>query len=494
MKPVKLRLISLCFLFAFITSCERNTGNTAVTASEITKVVPAKIIELDTSITASTENLKIKLYIENSGSMFGYVNGRTELKDALQNLLVELNFVYNKNDENKIEIYFINSQIHKTPFDDLPKFADKLSPTTMKIGATGSSDLNDIFKQLTTENQDNTISILLSDFIYSIKGEDTNALLGSQQALTKNVFLNASKKAQKLTTNIYQFFSDFEGTYYDYNNVPKPLKTSRPYYFAILGKQKDVALFTENFGDKFRNYKGYTNEYLLTAEDFKIENFTVLQATLNKGSIKPIKNKYINGQIRAVEIEENTRSGEPIEFAVAVDLSKLRVTDDYKTSIANYILKDSSDFTLTAIGNIQDDEILFANGTIEQISPADLPHMGFKPTHAFAFRSKNGKIEDFNFALKRVIPNWVDNASVDDDTMLASTTKLQTKTFGLNYLISGISDAYLQATKKDQYFDITIPLQKPKATSFGGIIITMIFCALLISLIILIISKRNKRK
>ena len=437
--------------------------------------------------------LKIKLYIENSASMFGYVNGRTQLKDMLQNLLVDLKYQYN---EENIEIYFVNTKIHNNPIKTgVINFAGKLSPYSIKIGQTGSSDLNDIFRQITSEIEDNSISILLSDFIYSVNepGEKTINQLGKQQALTRDVFLTADKGGQKLTTNVYQYSSDYDGKYYDFNDDGKLFKGLRPYYLAVIGEQSIIKQFTNQIGPKFPKYKGYSNEYLLTAEDFKVEDFTVLSSTYNVGRIKPIRGSEVNGQVRKIEVKDSGRGDVTFQMAIAVDLSSLAVTNNYITSIENYEL-ENDDYTLFEIGQIEGGNIVFSNGEKQPISKTDLNHMAFNATHAFIFQSTNPNSGNLSFRLKNNIPQWVKESSLLDDTDLTINTNKQNKTFGLDYLINGISEAYLQATKKVSYFDIDITIEKPKSSSFLGTVIGILFLLLLIALIIIIILKRKNRK
>tara|TARA_R110002051_G_scaffold274139_1_gene334889 strand:+ start:9766 stop:11238 length:1473 start_codon:yes stop_codon:yes gene_type:complete len=490
MRKTLLQFSVITILLLVFCSCERSERR-------VNKVEPTVAIDT-TSIVGTTKPaiieqkaLKIKLYIENSGSMFGYVNGRTQLKDMLQNLLVDLKYEYN---EDNIEIYFVNTKIHNNPIKTgVINFADKLSPHSIKIGQTGSSDLNDIFRQLTSEIEDNSVSILVSDFIYSIKKGNTVNLLGEQQALTRNVFLTADKEGQKLTTNVYQYVSDYDGKYYDFNDDGKRFEGQRPYYLAVIGEQSNIKQFTDQIGPKFPKYKGYSNEYLLTAEDFEITDFTVLTSTLNHGRIKPIRGTGVNGQVRQVEVEESGRGDTAFQMAIAVDLSSLAVTNNYITNITNYEL-ENDDYTLFEIASIEGEDIVFKNGEEQPISLSDLTHLPSLATHVFIFQSTNPNSKNLRFRLRNNIPQWVKESSLIDDTDLTINTNKQNKTFGLDYLINGISEAYLQATKKVSYFDIDITIEKPKSSSFLGTAFGVLFVLLIIGLIVIIILKRKTRK
>ncbi|SIR14580.1 hypothetical protein [Maribacter ulvicola] len=501
MRKTLLQCSVITILLVVFCSCERSDRR--VTKAEQTVAIDT-IANLETpeSTIAEQKALKVKLYIENSGSMFGYVNGGTQLKNMLQNLLVDLKHKY---DEDNIELYFVASKIYANPIKtDVVGFANKLDISSIQKAGTkrerATSDLNDIFRQITNEIEDNSISILLSDFIYSVnesgEGSTVNRL-GEAKALTKDVFLTADKKGQKLTTNVYQFVSDFDGKYYDFNDEGKKFKGQRPYYLAVIGEQSTIKQFTNQMtnqiGLKFPNYKGYSNEYLLTAEDFKVEDYTVLSSTYNVGRIKPVRGSEVNGQVRKIEVEDSGRGDVTFQMAIAVDLSSLAVTNNYITNIENYEL-ENDDYTLFEIGQIEDENIVFINGEKQPISKTDLNHMAFNATHAFIFQSTNPNSGNLSFRLKNNIPKWVNESSLLDDIDLTINTNKQNKTFGLEYLINGISEAYLQATKKVSYFDIDITIEKPKSSSFLGTAFGILFVLLLISLIVIMILKQKTRK
>lgn len=456
-------------------------------------------IAVSDSISSPTDNLankepipvKINLYIENSGSMNGYVQGRTQFKDALQNLLVDLKYSYG---EENINLFFINDQIHKSPIKaDITDFADKLSPNSIKIGHTGSSNLNEIFQNITSKSEENTISILLSDFIYSIKGKNTVALLGQQKALTRNVFLTASKNNQNLTTNIYQYLSDFDGFYYDFNDKPHKWKDLRPYYIAIIGNQPRVASFTDKIGDRFKTYSGYKHEYILTEKEFDMQNYTVLLATMNKGKFQPLKHKISDNQVRGIQTDGLGRNENNFQIAVAVDFDGIPVTDEYLTATSNYKVIDNK-FDLIKVGKLNGKTLSFINGESVTIPPSDLIHLEAGFTHVLVFESVAENFNSLEFSLKRTTPKWVAESTTTDDTDIETNKENKQTTFGLSYLVDGITEAYLQSTEKEDYIHISLPIENKTSSSFLGKIFGFLFGGGLIALIVLIIIKNKKRK
>ena len=113
----------------------------------------------------STKATKVDFYVENSGSMYGYVQGGTQFKDVLEHLLVMSKETYGQPG-----IQFINAKMVPTGLgDDVENFCLRLNPVTMKQGNTSSSNINSIFSQILERTDDHTVSVLFSDCIYSVQ-------------------------------------------------------------------------------------------------------------------------------------------------------------------------------------------------------------------------------------------------------------------------------------------------------------------------------------
>jgi hypothetical protein len=488
MKHLVAILMAATLLFLF-SSCSRDSKRGNI---EENLAISDSISELnDDLVIKESIPITVNLYIENSGSMNGYVSGRTQFKDALQNLLVDLKYPFG---EENINLFFINNQIHKSPIKaNIVDFADKLSPKSIKIGHTGSSNLNEIFRKITSKSEKNTVSILFSDFIYSIKGKNTVALLGEQKALTRDVFLTASKNDQNLTTNIYQYSSDFDGIYYDFNDDKHNWNQSRPYYIAIIGDQPSVSNFTDKIGDRFKTYSGYKNEYILTEKEFDTQNYTVLLATMNKGKFKPLKHKILNNQVKGIQTDGLGRNENNFQIAIAVDFNGIPVTDEYITTTSNYNVSDNK-FKLIKVGKLNGKTLSFMNGEPVTIPSSDLIHLEAGFTHVLVFESVAENFDSLEFSLKRTTPKWVEESTTTDDTDIETNKENKQTTFGLSYLVDGITEAYLQSTGKEDYIHISIPIENKTSSSFLGKMFGFLFGGGLIALIVLIIIKNKKRK
>jgi len=397
----------------------------------------------------------INVYIENSGSMDGYVDGQTEFKGAIRDLLVMLKYHY---DEKNIKIFFINSNVHSTAAEiDLATFAENIN-TLWYIGDRKHSKLNNIFKQVLERTNDQTISILFSDYIYSISGKNTASLLNDEKSLTKDVFLSKWKNDKvQLATAIVKMKSKFKGRYFPYtsDNDHFGIDMERPYYMCIIGKQEILNDFNQKIELKTGKIEGYENKYVLSSKDPKGIYYTVLQSTYNIGRFKPLRKESSAEYTRGIEKVKLTRNGEKLSFAVVVDFSSLQVEDDYISNPANYTVT-TDNFDIVDIFPI----------VMKDIRGNDLKKIqASNPTHIIILAAKTKSVSDVSFVMKKQMPQWVYTSHTEDDTNPNPRTdkspeNLKEKTFGLKFWVEGITEAYETIYPDNKnYFECTISIK-----------------------------------
>jgi len=422
----------------------------------------------------------ISVYIENSASMSGYVNGSTQFKDALRELLVMLKYEY---EESNIKVYFINSEIYPTnikcKLEDLPS---NLNINTISVGNTSSSNLNEVFKQVLSKTSKTNISILFSDCIYSINGENTEELLEESKTLTKGVFLSKSKENIQLNTTIIKLNSLFNGEYWDKSNraisIPNKL---RPYYICIIGENELMNDFNAKIIFDDDKIKGYENKSIITSTDYsKGKYFTVLTSTYTNGRFKPIKQISNSNYVGGIEnVKVNSRSNELFSFAIALDLNDIPVEYAYITDTSNYKITNGN-FTIDRIEKIEKKNIEAQDWLRIQNSGA---------THLVLLKANNSSLSNVTFELKKQLPKWIK----ESEPLKGELEYKEGKTFGFEYLVNGISEAY-QTVVPDQknYLSITIPIRKSSDSMIGKFIV-ILFILVALGSIFLIVIKNRKR-
>lgn len=425
---IKLAFFVIALLFFGYCVPDRRSDNNETAADTIETALPP----FDTNDSKPI----INVYVENSGSMDAYVNGNTEFKGAIRDLLVLMEHHYGK--ENNIIINFINSKIRKTEtLSDLSTFASNINQNWRVDGEDiGSSNLNNIFKMILNNTDKNTISILFSDCIYSIKGKNAEGLLTDEKSLTKAAFLGRWRQdSLSLATTIVKMNSKFNGIYYDKDNKKTSLNNEiRPYYIIVIGTNEVISDFNRKIPLSKDKIEGFDNKYIISSSTSEEPYYSILLSTENFGRFKASRRHSNKEYVHGIEdINLNTRNkgsnNQNFSFAFVANLSEIPVEPDYLTDINNY-QTDNNNFSIKEIRLIEKDKI----------NPTDWNriHQG-NPTHIFIIEAKGTAVSDLKVSLIKKMPKWVDSANILDDSNIKANLD---KTFGIKYLIEGIAEAY----------------------------------------------------
>lgn len=465
-------IICLCLsycLIVLIPSCNCKNRGSSGSRNSKNQVIPK-----DSVASVNTSKANYNIYIENSGSMDGYVEGVTEFEQSVYSLISDLRI---SNSVDSLNLNYINSQVIKWGMPnaqnlEIKDFIEKLDPTTFRLrgGDRKHSDLQDVFKQVLNATTPNNVSVVVSDCIFSPgKNLDAGNYLINQQIGFKTAF------AQKLdslsfSTLIMQFTSKFTGLYYDKTNTPQKLSAQyRPFYITIIGAPTSIDKFLSII--KFEKYKqkGLLNSYLLSnpkkasingkiIRDYRVGDFKIAQPASSLTII-------------------NAKSKDNIfQFSFATDLSKFIMDDTYLRDAKNYKLSPNYKIVSIKANNDETNTALKGFSHIFTISTDDLK-----------------QDQDVKIELVNKVPDWVSESSSIDDSNILSGTEIK-KTFGLAFLIDGISEAYDNKTGGAGQFAITVKVSKnnsgssDKGSHFPWVIFVLI--GLIVGVIIWLKNKK----
>lgn len=455
MKNKFLIIISLIMLF---TGCSRNPsrqsrdrGNRET--KETTEVIATEETSNDVHdvpIIPTTTKSKptVNIYIENSGSMNGFINKTSEYQDAIQNMVVWLGNHY---DNENIKLHYINERIilkQKPKNISMTDFIEELlSPDNFKSNGNGASTkLNSIISMILNCTNENNISILLSDNIFSISGsQPAHVLLAKCKIKMTEVFLEKMKELESnnqpsLSTTIIQLHSQFNGNYWDYKHptgrASQQLNCKRPYYMCIIGVNDLVSDFNNKFDVNEMN--GYKNKYTLTEINALNPKCSVLANTYKTGRFRKVNDTTIRDA-------SNDKHKDKFALALAVDLKDIPLSDDEKCDVDLFEVTE---------GYVIDEIIKIDEATI---APIDM-QASQNCTHIVKLSTSNYNISSFKLTMKRMIPEWIAMSSSIDDTQIGVDADEQNKTFGLSYFVNGIKEAYDKGA--DDYFEINIIVNK----------------------------------
>uniref|UniRef100_UPI004048512C hypothetical protein n=1 Tax=Mariniflexile sp. TaxID=1979402 RepID=UPI004048512C len=427
---------------------ENGTIENAKVLSYLLKYYSAKnlnLTESDIWQPESKEPLKefnINVYLENSASMDGYVTGVTEFETAIYNLLGD--FKISKVCDS-LNLNYINNSI---PFSkknalpaDIQDFIEKLEPSTFrqKGGDRSVSDLKNIINTVLKTVNDQNASVLISDFVFS-PGKSVNAqdYLNNQGVGIKIDFAEKIKEFD-LSAVIIQLESNFEGTYYDKTNNPIPFKGKRPYYIWIFGSNQQISeILDKKILDNIKG--GYLNRMVLQSEKEQSQpNYKILSSP----KIGDFSRTELNNKIIAdASLSKNNQNKGFFGFNLAVDFSNSIQDPSYFLDTTNYVISNSS-YLLE----------------VEPISNKNDPSLsGF--THLIKVKTTDLRNETLEIQVIGQTPNWVFNSSSIDDSNILNDISEQQKTFGLQYLIEGVSDAFYPKSSSNTITTFNITIKK----------------------------------
>jgi hypothetical protein len=376
-------------------------GGKTVPVDDSTKVVA----------TAPVINPTVNVYIENSGSMDGYVKGVTEFEQAVYNYLSDIKI---SSITDTLNLYYINSQIILQG-SDIADFIEKLEPSSFKAkgGNRGTSDIANVLESVLKETKTGKVSILVTDGIFSPgKGKDAEQYLVNQQIGIKRIFADFLKINPTASVMVYQLQSKFSGTYYNNVDVKISLNENRPFYIWVIGDVKQLCNLRKNISD----------EKIKDRSAGKILNvFTTMNGSQKvKYAINPsigkFKKSHTNTNNSIVDLEKDSRTGK-VKFAVNVDFSHLLLDDSYLLDLNNY--ENNSKYTMEIKKSVT---------------------KGY--THILTFVSDRVYAGEVTVKLKADMPAWVETANDD-----RGTTAIKDKTYGIKYQLGGVYDAFTFTNK-----------------------------------------------
>ena len=377
-------------------------------------------------ISAVEFNPKINVYIENSGSMDGYVKGQTEFEHIVYNYLVDLKQI---RIAKELNLNYINSKILPQQ-DDINDFIEKLEPSSFKAkgGNRGSSDIALMIRDIMEEMNDSVVSIFISDCIFSPgKGKNADEYLTNQQIGIKNYIGDYLYKHPQFAVVGYRCMSQFEGYCYDKNDSGKYYKGSRPFYIWLFGGQGAINRIRIEMQKNNRPLRGVENV------------FTVFAGGANMpDSCYAVKIKSGNFDLDKLDPKHSINNlkkdkGGRIRFSVEVNYAPLILSDDYLCNTELYDLSDPK-FKLVAVDRINEYK---------------------KYTHLLTFETDQVHPSTLDILLKTGVPLWPEQYNDNEGNEI--TEDNADKTYGIKYMTDGIASAII---RNNYYTKMTININK----------------------------------
>jgi hypothetical protein len=409
---MKKKLIILLATVLLLSACsnERKKGTTNPTSNSKFVIVP---------LTKPTVNV----YVENSGSMDGYVKGVTEFEQSVYNYLTDIKI---SDFTNSFNLFYINSDIIPQG-SDISDFIEKLEPSTFSVrgGNRGISDISNVLKSILLETKENEIAILVTDGIFSPgKGKNAEQYLINQQIGIKNTMAEYLKLYPNTAVVVYQLSSHFDGYYYNREDSQTYIKSQRPFYIWIIGDAKQLdTLYHKVPVSKFKG-SGIPNIFSIIYNN-KLVNYVV---KIGSGNFdldkKSPKTTIVNWE------KDSKGKSNNAKFSINADFNGFLLDDKYLKDISNYEISNK-DFKLSVTNSVRNN---------------------FGYTHTLNFTSERVHKGPVSIKLKTQFPQWIENAN---DSV--GISPIPNKTYGVKYQIQGVYEAF--TLNNDFYTEIKINIK-----------------------------------
>lgn len=416
-------ILTLFSLISFTFSCGNRRDRNSQTKEKSTPIV-------------KKENKigKVVFYLENSESMFGYVNGFTEYVDVVSELSEKPEFAAEKT---KREFYFINggSPLTINSLGNNPAILKtKLNKAGFNCGDITKSNLNSMFQIALEKAQNDTISILISDAIYDIGRPKSplNALV-TEGRETRSKFISRLEN-EELQTLLIKLSSNFNGDYFFSSHPGKTsINQSRPYYIWIFGKSE---LLNKYFSEEYisQHLKGFDNYARFLIINENTIPYQITTSINRKGDFRP------DHKSKHKLIQATPRHGE-FQFSIAVDYSSLPFSESYLTLAENYNCNNLN-FKVMKIEKIKDNQ----KHEVTSFS---------NPTNIIAIYTDKNPSGLLEIVLKNEIPTWIKASDIDNEKYIDDT-----HTFGFKFLTDAISEAYSHKNSDKKLAKFKIEISK----------------------------------
>ena len=365
-----------------------------------------------------------RLYFENSGSMDGYVEGQTRLKNTLFDLMTNIQ-TYGLTDQ-VIEKYYLNTIIIPRK-ENLRNFIYNLDRINFRNagGNRGQTNMAEIFELVLGNATSDNVSIMVSDCILSPdSGRDASDFLNQHRIQIRQIF---SEHLTELAfnTKVLRLNSNFNGLYYNQFGVNTWIESqARPYFIWIFGQERYLKELENILAITSLLQEDLTNTHSFNLQDEGQIKYSILP--------NPRIGSFIPNMQNPRSIIDNARASRTghhsgiFEFSIGIDFSGFHLGEEYYANPANYDL--SSSYSL-------------------EIVPSTIP--GY--THLLKLRTDNLRNEFVLIRLRNRLPEWIEEFNLDDDTNILSPEKIS-KTFGVKYLFNGVHEGYLTNSAYNEYF------------------------------------------
>ena len=365
------------------------------------------------TIEKTEDNFSLKVYVENSGSMNGYMCDGSELKDAVYGYISALD-----SHADTTSLFYINSKVISYK-KNLQSFIRDLNPISFQQagGSIAHSDISEMFTNILANMKKDDVSFFISDCILDVPNGDAMKFFHNKKIELRNAIVKGLRINENLAIEILRLESTFNGRYFYTHGSVNLNNVKRPYFIWIIGDKSKLATIKSKVPFSEIEH-GYQNLFSWsTPSVVKFEICNKQGRVFNKLPLR------------------NTESDGKYHFFIKTNL-KNTLQDSAVPCNLKYYKKHNPFLTIESVSAISENETDYTH--IMDISLS----AKYKPSS-----------ESITFYAP-VLPSWVEKFNDDKGLNIQSNMD---KTTGIKYLIEGISDAY---KNKNELFKIQFVINR----------------------------------
>lgn len=346
---------------------------------------------------------QLNVYIENSGSMDGYMAPGSQLKDAVYSYVSNVSRLCDTT-----SLCYINSQI--IPYTaGLQSFVRDLTPESFRSagGNRANSDIAAMFGQMLKKSGSGVVSIFVSDCILDIPDGDASLYLSRCQIDLRNAVADQIGRQKDFSVAVVQLESSFTGNYYYHSSSEQLNGAMRPWYMVIMGGQRELATLFAAQPPSLMGY-GYKQQAAWTPGG------RVHFALTNAAGAQP----SVSGKQQTLKLTEDAQGG--FTLKVRLNLQPSLQSESVVTDGKNWTVSGVNGAKVVRVAAAQKDT-LFTHVATLNIPAGDA-----------------GSLVKLSLNAPRM-PKWVEQSN--DDTGRNVRANLS-RTTGIKYLLTGIAEAF----------------------------------------------------
>lgn len=353
----------------------------------------------------------LRVYLDNSASMQGYVNGATEFVDFVDAYVSNIAIKFGKQQGNSfphcmgVEFYLLDTVEHLWAggYEDITK--SFLLPKNFKVM---QSETSAMIKRLIALQEDKVVTLFFSDGMFTSRKNDVGRMpFEIRTPLTKRLGQDT------IDTKLIRLISTFDGLYYPPKNKNgiRSFKGQRPYLCWIMGHPKILSvLASKSFIDDLHVPQSGYNEYVgigVVPVEYEVFRTQHGYYDVKRNSGKPLH------ELSEVKFDKRGR----FVVRVGFNLNTSLIASEYILDPLNYEVTPS-DFDLSV-------ERVEKKGAYDYVLTLSLKQ-----------EVKSIPVGDIIIAFRRNNQDWSDFSEKE------GIRQLDGKTYGLEHWVDGIQRAY----------------------------------------------------